>query len=172
MLTDAWFADLVAEIERVAAWREDDRSGAPPPQVSTPTLRHLNASLRDRQDAEAATGAATTSEVIHLLAELNNRGAVHSRVERGHLLMFKTPGGRNRYPRWQFDLRGRGRTVPVIDDLVRACQDHFAGDVVAFDLMVRTRQDRLGGRSVADLLADGRWDDAVAAASATAEQAG
>lgn len=172
VLADAWFADVVADLDRVAAWRDDDRSGSRPPQVSTATLRHLNASLRARQDVEATTAAVTTRDVIELLPELNNRGAVHSRVERGHLLAFKTAGGRNRYPRWQFDLRHRDRTVPVIDDLVRMCREQFAGDVVAFDLMVRARQDRLGDRSIADLLADGRWDDAIAAATTTAEQAG
>lgn len=172
VLDDDWFAAVVADLDRVATWRDGDRTGTPPPRVSTVALRHLNTSMRVRQDQEAATAALTTRDVIELVPELNNRGAVHSRVERGQLLAFKGPDGRMRYPRWQFDPRRQGRTVPVLDDLVRACRDQFAGDVAAFDLMARTPQPRLADRSLADLLVEGRWDEALSAVTTRAEQAG
>lgn len=169
---DDWFADVTAGLLRLAEWRDDPEPG-PPPRVSTASLRHLNARLRDRQDRAAERAALTTVQVQDLLAGVNTRASVHARLDRGKLLAFKSrTGNANRFPAWQFDDPHRAATVPVVADLVRVCRDRFDGDVVAFDLMVRTRQDRLGGRSVADLLAEGRWDEAVAAADTAPEQAG
>lgn len=171
VLSDSWFADQAAELERLAEWR-DDTAGAPVPHVPTQTLRTLNDRLRAEQAAEAQRTAVDTAAVVESVRSLNSRAAVHARVERGRLLAFKAADGRtNLYPRWQFDPQ-TGDTVPVAAELAAVCRDRFDGDVVAFDLMVRTPLDRLGGASVVSLLADRRWPDAVDAATHPAEQAG
>lgn len=171
VIEDDWFAGLVSDLARLAAWRVDPGGGRPP-VVAKETLRHLNASLRRRQDVESEGHALTTSQVIRRVDGLNTRASVHARLERGQLLAFKATDGRtNLFPEWQFQAHGPV-TVPVIDVLVEHCRLDFAGDVIAFDLLVREPLDRLGSRSVADLLVAGEWAQAVAAVEAVPEQDG
>lgn len=169
VLTDDWFATVAAQLAQLAAWRTTSTSGSLP-DVDTDTLRVLNRITRAEQDTAAVDAALTTGEVIEHIEPLHDRRGVAARVQRGKLLAFKT-GRRTRYPSWQIQ-PDQGDTIPDIDRWVDACHTLFAGDVIAMDLAVRAPRADLDGRSIAELLADGRWAAAYAALTTPLDQAG
>lgn len=139
--------------------------------VSNETLRLANRALRQRQDADGRANAYNTGQVIVAVDALNTLASVGKRVDDHRLLAFKADDGRsNLYPAWEF-----GPDSGVLDgvaELAAACHELHAGDVVAFDLLVRTPSERLEGRSVAELLVLERAAEAVAAVRAPREQDG
>jgi len=79
----------------------------------------------------------------------------------GELIAVREPGSTEwRYPAWQFE---RGKPRPSIARVVAAARDRGLDDTQLFDLLTARLGLRGDGRSLVDLLAEGRDDEVVAA---------
>ena len=165
-LQDDWFADATSELARLAEWRSNP-DGAPP-IVSIGTLRALNTNVNRAQIEGTIAGSLTATEVIDLLDAVNDRRSVSGREARGKLIGLRR-GRSVFYPAWQFD-RLTGNTIPGIEAWVTAARGLFGADIVAMDLAVRSPRARLGGGSIVDLLAERKWDGALAELCSAVEQ--
>jgi hypothetical protein len=117
--------------------------------------RRVNAHrLVERLDAFRAA-ALSTDEARAALGGVS-RQAVSSRVASGTLLALEI-GGRSWFPDWQF---GESGVLPGLPDVLRVLMRGGRGALAA-DALARKALPEEGGRSVADLLAAGRVEDAV-----------
>lgn len=137
-----------------------DPDALPEPGASVVALaKRVNAHRVEERLAAFRAGALATSEVRALLGGVS-RQAVSSRVASGSLVMLEI-GGRSWFPDWQFTATGVVPGLPrLLAVLVRGRRS-----VLAADALARTPLPEEDGLSVAELLADGRVDDAVHYAS-------
>lgn len=115
--------------------------------------RAINRRRHDARRDEFRARALTTPQVVALIGSMSDRKAVDRRRRRGTLLGARV-GNETLHPGWQFDRR-RGDTRPDLDRVLAALREVSADEWAADALMVAARAD-LGGRSIADLFADGR----------------
>lgn len=79
----------------------------------------------------------------------------------GELIGVREPGSTEwRYPAWQFD---HGKPRPGVARVVQASRDASMDESQLYDLLVAPLGLRGNGRTLADLLAEGRDDEVVAA---------
>ena len=84
----------------------------------------------------------------------------------GELIAVREPGSTEwRYPGWQFDA---GKPRPGIARIVAVARDRGIDDARLFDLLTAPLGLRDDGRTLVDLLSEGREDDVVAAIRAAA----
>jgi hypothetical protein len=84
----------------------------------------------------------------------------------GELIAVREPGSTEwRYPAWQFE---DGRPRPAVARLVAAARENRVDESRLYDLLTTPLGLRDGGRTLVDLLLEGRDDDVVAAVRAAA----
>jgi hypothetical protein len=109
--------------------------------------------------AQLEARSLTTGQVVALVTSISDRKGVDRRRARGSLLGIKT-GRHMLHPSWQFDTRRRD-TFPGLRRVLAALAE-VASDGIDADAIATTPRVEADGSSVADLLAAGRTDAAVA----------
>jgi hypothetical protein len=125
------------------------------------TARHLN-QQRGLQLRDAFVERALTSPQVAEILGVADHRAVQGRRARRTLLGW-TIGNETYHPDWQFTDDG---TVVGLAPVVRAL-GAVTSSPLAADRIMRHARDELDGRSLADLLADGRSDLVVRLIAAT-----
>lgn len=133
----------------------DALPATPAPDGVVQLARRVNAHRLEERLAAFRAGALTTEQVRALLGGVT-RQAVSARVASRTLLALEI-GGRSWFPDWQF---GESGTLPGLAALLKVLL-RGRRSVLGADALVRTPLPEEGGLSVADLLADGRVDDAL-----------
>ena len=83
----------------------------------------------------------------------------------GELIAVREPGSTEwRYPAWQFE---NGKPRPGVARVVAAARDRGLDDTQLYGVMTTPLGLRDGGRTLAELLAEGREDEVVAAVRAS-----
>lgn len=139
-----------------------------PPAAARRLARDLNQRRHEDRAAELRLRSLTTSEVVDLVSSITDRKAVDRRRHRGTLLGISGIGRQTLHPRWQFDAR-RGNTYHGLDHVLEALRE-TAPDPMDADAIATAPQPAAGGASIADLLADGDIDVAVALARLAGDQ--
>jgi len=121
--------------------------------------RTINRQRQADRLAELRERSLTTGQVVELVASISDRKGVDRRRARGALLGIRT-GNQMLHPAWQFDLR-RQDTLPGLP-LVLAALSEVAADGLDADAIATTPRVDADGASVAQLLAAGDPDAAVA----------
>jgi hypothetical protein len=141
---------------------------ATPPDDARRLARDINRRRQADRAAELAERSLTTSEVVELVASISDRRGVDRRRKRGALLGIRGLGRQTLHPRWQFDARRRD-THPGLAEVLDALGD-VAGDAIDADAIATAPRDEAGGASIADLLAAGDAEAAVALARLAGDQ--
>ena len=141
---------------------------AVPPAAARQLARELNEHRQEDRAAQVRNRSLTTSEVVDLVDSITDRKAVDRRRHRGTLLGIGGVGRQTLHPRWQFDMR-RGDTYHGLERVLAALQE-VATDPMDADAVATAPQPAAAGASVADLLADGDVDAAVALARLAGDQ--
>lgn len=141
---------------------------AEPPDATRRLARDLNQSRHEQRAAELRRRSLTTSEVVELVGSITDRKAVDRRRHRGALLGIRGIDRQTLHPRWQFDAR-RGNTHRGLDRVLQALRE-AAPDPMDADAIAIAPQPAAGGASIADLLADGNVESAVALARLAGDQ--
>jgi hypothetical protein len=155
---DEAFAEALAFLAKTHLDIDDDPFAAPAEEVLT-VARRMNASRLDAQRRALVGGSLTTAGFFELVETMNDRRAVDRRRHRGTLLGVKV-GNTTYHPTWQFDRRA-GDTRGGLPEILTALREVTTDPLAAHQLMVAP-QDRMGGRSIADVFADGDIDTALA----------
>jgi hypothetical protein len=127
-----------------------------PEPADTKTIelaRRVNADRLNARLGEFRAGALSTSEVGKLLGGIS-RQAVSLRAA-GRKLLSHEIGGKRYFPAWQFGTDG---PLPGLSRVLAALGDRSP---LAADALMRTPLEEEGGRTPAQLLADGEVDRAV-----------
>lgn len=130
--------------------------------------RDLNQRRQEQRAAELRQRSLTTSEVVELVGSITDRKGVDRRRHRGALLGIRGIGRQTVHPRWQFDAR-LGDTYRGIERVLAALRA-TAPDPLDADALAIAPQPAAGGASIAELLADGDAESAVALARLAADQ--
>ena len=139
-----------------------------PPSAVRQLARDLNQRRQEDRAAQLRLRSLTTSEVVDLVSSITDRKAVDRRRHRGTLLGISGIGRQTLHPRWQFDSR-RGDTYDGLDRVLEALRD-VAPDPMDADALATAPQPSADGTSIADLLAEGDVDAAVALARLAGDQ--
>jgi hypothetical protein len=84
----------------------------------------------------------------------------------GELIAVREPGSTEwRYPAWQFS---GGRPLPAVARIVAAARESGIAESRLYEVLTTPLGLREGGRTLVDLLLDGRDDDVVDAVRSTA----
>lgn len=161
--SDPAFADTLQHLAESGL----DDPFAPAPEDLREVARQVNRRRQADRLAELHGRSLTTREVVDLLASVSDRKGVDRRRHRGTLLGVRH-GNRTLHPDWQFDRRRRETRHGldrVLDALRQVADDEMDADAIAV-----AARDEAGGRSVADLLADGDIDGAVRLAYLAGDQ--
>lgn len=142
-------------LERIAGLRHRHTRG-----MDT-VARQLNADRAAELRAAFIADALTSRQVAELLGVADHR-AVAARRSR-HTLLGWTIGNETYHPAWQFTDAG---LVPGADTVVRALAEVTSSPLIA-DRIMRRERDDLEGRSLGELLAEGRTELVVRLISAT-----
>jgi hypothetical protein len=129
--------------------------------------RTINRQRQADRLAELRQRSLTTGQVVELVASISDRKGVDRRRARGALLGIRA-GNQMLHPEWQFDRR-RQDTLPGLP-LVLAALSEVAADGIDADAIATTPRIDAGGSTVADLLAAGRTEDAVALVQLAGDQ--
>lgn len=175
---------LTAVVERLRSRAEDDPSFAEtlefladaevddpfttPPDGVRALARDLNARRQADRTAGLRERSLTTSEVVELVASINDRKGVDRRRHRGALLGIRGIGRQVMHPSWQFDRRRRD-THKGLADVIEVLLD-VAGDEIEADAIATAAQPDGGGDSIADFLASGDVSVAVRLARLAGDQ--
>ncbi len=154
-------------LEQLASFELDDPFDDPPAATRRIALE-LNQRRQRERAAQLRQRSLTTSEVVDLVASISDRRAVDRRRARGTLLGIRGIDRQTLHPRWQFDDR-RGETHRGLDRVLDALHEH-APDPMDADAIAIAPQPATEGPSIADLLADGDVDAAVALARLAGDQ--
>jgi hypothetical protein len=158
---------LLETLEYLATSEASDPFATPPPDARR-LARDINRQRQADRAGELAERSLTTSEVVELVASISDRKGVDRRRQRGRLLGISGLGRQTLHPRWQFDTR-RGDTHPGLAEVLDAL-DVVAGDAIDADAIATAPRDEVGGASIADLLAAGDVETAVALARLAGDQ--
>ncbi|TVR38065.1 MAG: hypothetical protein EA388_00535 [Nitriliruptor sp.] len=143
-----------------------DPFGTPAEDV-TELARTLNEQRQADRLSQLRARSLTSGQVVEMVPSISDRKGVDRRRARGTLLGIRI-GNQMLHPSWQFDPR-RGDTLAglrrVLAALAEVVSDGLDADAIA--IMPRAEAD---GASVADLLADGHIDAAVALAQLAGDQ--
>lgn len=154
-------------LEHLASFELDDPFDVPP-AATRRIARDLN-QRRQHDRADQLRGRSlTTSEVVDLVGSITDRKAVDRRRHRGTLLGIRGIGRQTLHPRWQFDARRRD-THRGLDRVLEALRE-VAPDPMDADAIAIAPQPAADGASIADLLADGEVESAVALARLAGDQ--
>lgn len=161
--------DDEALVETLAFLVEDDGIDpfARPSAVVLAQARHVNARRLSAHRHALAARALSTAQVVELIASMSDRRAVDRRRHRGRLLGVKV-GNTVLHPLWQFDQRV-GDTRTGLARVLRALAE-VTDDPVAADALVMTPRSDLGGRTIANVFADGDVDLAAHAIQLAGDQ--
>jgi uncharacterized protein YoaH (UPF0181 family) len=121
--------------------------------------RAINQQRQADRLVELRARSLTTGQVIELVASISDRKGVDRRRARGALLGVRA-GNQMLHPAWQFDPRRRD-TFPGLGRVLAALSE-VAADPIDADAIATTPRADADGASVADLLAAGRIEGAVA----------
>jgi hypothetical protein len=154
---DEAFAEALAFLAKTRLDVDDDPFAAPAEEVLT-VARRMNASRIDARRRALVEGSLTTAGVVALVATMSDRRAVDRRRHRGTLLGVKV-GNTTYHPTWQFDRRA-GETRVSLPEILTALREVTADPMAAHQLMVAP-QKGMGGRSIAEVFADGDVDTAL-----------
>lgn len=139
-----------------------------PPDGARQLAREINQQRQRDRAAQLRQRSLTTSEVVAQVASITDRKGVDRRRKRGTLLGISGLGRQTIHPRWQFDPR-RGdthdRLGEVLDALLEVARDPIEADAIA-----TAPQPSAGDASIADLLASGEVEEAVALARLAGDQ--
>lgn len=158
---------LLDTLEYLASSEVTDPFAAPP-AAARQLARELNERRQQDRAAELRDRSLTTSEVVALVDSITDRKAVDRRRHRGTLLGISGVGRQTLHPRWQFDMR-RGDTYRGLERVLHALRE-VATDPMDADAIATAPQPDADGASIADLLADGDGDAAVALANLAGDQ--
>jgi hypothetical protein len=162
--SDPW---LLETLEHLAdADPVEDPFSVPPDGVAR-LARTINRQRQADRLAELRQRSLTTGQVVELVASISDRKGVDRRRARGALLGIRA-GNQMLHPEWQFDRR-RQDTLPGLP-LVLAALSEVAADGIDADAIATTPRVDAGGSTVADLLAAGRTEDAVALVQLAGDQ--
>lgn len=129
--------------------------------------RGLSRRRRFERAEELRRTSLTTPEVVDLLASVSDRKGVDRRRRRGAVLGVRV--GRDTYhPAWQFDQRRRD-TYEGLPTVLAALRE-VAVDGVDADAIATAPEASADGRSIAELLAAGEVEAAVAAVRLAGDQ--
>lgn len=129
--------------------------------------RPLNQQRQEDRLTALRARSLTTGQVVELLTSISDRKGVDRRRARGALLGIRA-GNQMLHPTWQFDRRHRDTRTGL--RRVLAVLTEVAADPIDADAIATTPRAEADGASVADLLADGRIDAAVALALLAGDQ--
>jgi hypothetical protein len=121
--------------------------------------RAVNRQRQADRLAQLRARSLTTRQVVQALASVSDRKGVDRRRARGSLLGIRI-GNEMLHPDWQFDRR-RGDTREGLDRVLAALRE-VAADPLDADAVATAARHEAAGASVADLLADGDVEGAVA----------
>lgn len=138
------------------------------PQGARDLARDVNQRRQADRAAKLAERSLTTSEVVELVASISDRKGVDRRRQRGTLLGIGGVAREVVHPRWQFDMRRRD-TYPGLAEVLGALVE-VAGDAIDADAIATAARADAGGASIADLLAAGDVETAVALARLAGDQ--
>ena len=150
---------LVETLEHLADADPVDDPFATPADDVAELARKINRQRQADRLAELRARSLTTGQVVELLASISDRKGVDRRRARGALLGIRA-GNQMLHPAWQFDPRRRD-TFPGLA-LVLAALSDVAADGLDADAIATAPRADADGASVADLLAAGRIEAAVA----------
>jgi hypothetical protein len=136
----------------------EDPFSSPADDVSA-LARTINRQRQADRLAQLRERSLTTGQVVELVATISDRKGVDRRRARGALLGIRA-GNQMLHPAWQFDLRRRD-TLPGLS-VVLAALSEVAADGLDADAIATTPRVDADGLSVADLLAAGHLEAAVA----------
>ncbi len=140
---------------------------ATPAEDVAELARTLNEQRQADRLSQLRARSLTTGQVVELMTSISDRKGVDRRRARGALLGIRV-GNQMLHPSWQFGHR-RGDTLaglrPVLAALAEVASDGLDADAIA-----TTPRAEADGASVADLLAEGRIDAAVALAQLAGDQ--
>ena len=129
--------------------------------------RTINRQRQTQQLTLLRARSLTTSQVVELVASISDRKGVDRRRARGALLGIRI-GNHTLHPSWQFDRRRRDTHAGL--RRVLAALSEVAADPLDADAIATAPRADTGGASVADLLADGNVDAAIALALLAGDQ--
>jgi hypothetical protein len=121
--------------------------------------RTINRQRQTDRLSELRARSLTSRQVIELVASISDRKGVDRRRARGALLGIRA-GNQMLHPTWQFDRRRRD-TLPGLR-MVLAALSEVGADPMDADAIATSPRAEADGASVADLLAAGHIDAAVA----------
>jgi len=134
----------------------DPEALADPSDETTKELaRTLNAYREATALRELRARSYTTADVAELLGGVS-RQAVSARVAKGRLMSIEI-SGRSYFPAWQFV---DGRPAKGLAEMIAALNE-LGEDTLSADAVMRTTLPEEGGRSIAELLADGDVERAL-----------
>lgn len=139
-----------------------------PPDATRQLARELNQRRNEQRRTQLRLRSLTTSEVVELVGSITDRKAVDRRRHRGSLLGIRGIDRQTVHPRWQFDAR-RGDTHRGLDRVLAVLRE-VAPDPMDADAIATAPQPAADGASIADLLADGNVESAVALARLAGDQ--
>jgi hypothetical protein len=140
---------------------------ATPAEDVAELARTINRQRQTDRLADLRARSLTTGQVVELVTSISDRRGVDRRRARGALLGIRA-GNQMLHPAWQFDPR-RGDTFTGLHRVLAALSD-VAADPIDADALATTPRADAGGDSVADLLADGHVEAAVALALLAGDQ--
>lgn len=158
---------LVDTLQHLADAYELEDPFAAPSDDMRQLARHVNRQRQADRLAQLRTRSLTTRQVVELLPSVSDRKGVDRRRARGSLLGIRI-GNQMLHPEWQFDRRRRDTRQGL--DRVLAALDEVAADPFDADTIATAPRPDAGGASIADLLADGNVDGAVALARLAGDQ--
>jgi hypothetical protein len=138
-----------------------------PDEGALAAARAVNRRRMVRTRADVAGRTLDTADVVALIESIHDRKGVDRRRRRGQLLGWRA-GARTLHPTWQFDVR-RGDTRPGLARVLAALAE-VVPDGREADALMTARRDDLDGRTLADLLADGRVETVVQLVRAAGDQ--
>jgi hypothetical protein len=144
--------DIARALEFLAEDHESDDPFGDIAPSALAAVRAMNSSRRAQQQAELRRRSLTTSQVVALVGSISDRKAVDRRRQRGRLLGVRD-GRTILHPAWQFD-RDKGDSRDGLGLVLVALAAVTPNPRHADAIMTTARPD-LGGRSVADLFAEG-----------------
>lgn len=154
-------------LEHLARGDGIDDPFAQPPPATRRVAREVNRRRQADRIDRLRERSLTTAQVVDLLGTVSDRRAVDRRRARGTLLGIPD-GNRTLHPAWQFDRR-RGEVYEGLDRVLSALTESAFDEIDADAIAVAPRPEA-GGASVADLLAEGDVDGAIALARLAGDQ--
>lgn len=162
--SDAAFADT---LERLAQEDRLEDPFTPPPDDLRRLARHVNRTRQTDRLADLRARSLTTRQVVDRIATISTRKGVDRRRHRGSLSGVRD-GNRMLHPEWQFDHR-RNETHRGLPEVLAALRQ-VAGNDFEVDAIAMSPRPEADNASVADLLAVGDVDDAIALALRAGDQ--